>query len=442
VSGGGWTAVRMDSVTTVSYPEERYCVDLNDNLYEAGDTIRYYLSARNTIGVTTYWTQATGTVTSEAVARANAMEMTCLPANALTGADILVVDTSADGVAASFLEHDFQQLGVAYDRYDLQLNNRDIDHGLASRVKDVTQQLIPYYKKIIWTSGDKVEFTIGDGEAPIRRSDDFELLYAFLDQHTDDCGVYFTGDNLASEVTTLDGYWAGEFRSIFMNYTLVGGNHQSLGQPASPLVIAEPASYFQNPAGPDSLVAFGACPTFREFDVLAPVVNSSLEMTYSGDPARGALLSAEATNSNAVFARVVMSGFGYGAIRDDRAQVPYDRIAHLHTILQWLGNVIDAPTAAQSPTFDNSLSQNYPNPFNPATTIRYSTRARSRVTIRIYNVAGQLVRTLVDRVHNPGPRAVEWDGRSDAGRAVSSGVYFYRLNAGDFTETRKMVVLK
>jgi hypothetical protein len=276
----------------------------------------------------------------------------------------------------------------------------------------------------------------------LRKSDDFGLLYAFLDLHTVDCGVYFTGDNLASEETTMNGYWAGQFRTLFMNYSLTGGNHQSLGQPASPRVIAEPASYFQNPAGPDSLVAFGACPTFRTFDVLAPAVNSTLEMTYSGDPTRGAVLSAEATNSNAVYARVVMSGFGYGAIRDDRAQVPYDRIAHLHTILQWLGNEIDAPTAAQSPAFDNGLSQNYPNPFNPATAIRYSTREKAQVTLRIYNVAGQLVRTLVERAENPGVHRVTWDGKSDAGTSVSSGVYFYRLVAGGFTQTRKMVVIK
>jgi len=90
-----------------------------------------------------------------------------------------------------------------------------------------------------------------------------------------------------------------------------------------------------------------------------------------------------------------------------------------------------------------ALAQNYPNPFNPATTIRYSVRERARVQLKIYNVAGQLVTTLVDRVVEGGvEHTVAWDGRNDAGMRVATGVYFYRMTAPDFTKTRKMVLLK
>jgi flagellar hook assembly protein FlgD len=89
------------------------------------------------------------------------------------------------------------------------------------------------------------------------------------------------------------------------------------------------------------------------------------------------------------------------------------------------------------------LSQNYPNPFNPSTTINFTVRERSRVSLNIYNVAGQLVRTLVNEDRAPGTtHQVAWDGRNDAGQSVSSGVYFYKLVTNDMTQTRKMVLLK
>lgn len=90
------------------------------------------------------------------------------------------------------------------------------------------------------------------------------------------------------------------------------------------------------------------------------------------------------------------------------------------------------------------LYQNYPNPFNPYTMIRYSIKERSYVTLRIYNVAGQLVRTLVDEVKEPvgGAYNVIWDGKSDAGHRVPSGVYIYQLVTPDFKKSKKLVVLK
>ena len=89
-----------------------------------------------------------------------------------------------------------------------------------------------------------------------------------------------------------------------------------------------------------------------------------------------------------------------------------------------------------------SLGQNTPNPFNPTTLISYSLPAREHVTVSVYDAAGRLVRTLVNETRGAGAHDVQWDGRDDAGVTVGSGVYFYRLSAGSFTESRKMVMLK
>ncbi len=92
--------------------------------------------------------------------------------------------------------------------------------------------------------------------------------------------------------------------------------------------------------------------------------------------------------------------------------------------------------------FVAKLFQNIPNPFNPATSIRYTIPLESIVTIRIYSLSGELVRTLVNRTEPAGVREVTWDGRNDSGAPVSSGIYFCRLGAGKVSLSKKMLLLR
>jgi len=88
------------------------------------------------------------------------------------------------------------------------------------------------------------------------------------------------------------------------------------------------------------------------------------------------------------------------------------------------------------------LSQNYPNPFNPVTTIEYSVPSRTDVTIEIFNVLGQKVRTLVNETKSAGSYRIEWSSTDESGRSVSTGVYLYRFQAGDVVQSKKMLLLK
>jgi hypothetical protein len=91
-----------------------------------------------------------------------------------------------------------------------------------------------------------------------------------------------------------------------------------------------------------------------------------------------------------------------------------------------------------------ALSRNVPNPFNPSTTISYTVPENKniRVTLEVFNMRGMLVCKLVDAERTPGVYSVIWDGTDEKGARVSSGVYFYRLRAGDFVKVRKMVLIK
>jgi hypothetical protein len=109
-----------------------------------------------------------------------------------------------------------------------------------------------------------------------------------------------------------------------------------------------------------------------------------------------------------------------------------------------IGSIAGAAYEEAPAVIVDFLAPCYPNPFNPKTTIAYSIRERGAVALRIYSVSGRLVRTLVNGVQTPraGGYAVEWDGRNNAGAAVASGVYLCRLTAGNFSETRKLVLLR
>ncbi|MCK4330598.1 T9SS type A sorting domain-containing protein [candidate division WOR-3 bacterium] len=89
-----------------------------------------------------------------------------------------------------------------------------------------------------------------------------------------------------------------------------------------------------------------------------------------------------------------------------------------------------------------SLSQNYPNPMGYRTTIKYSLPKSSRVELKVYNIYGQLIKTLVNELQKAGYYTVGWNGRDNASKEVSNGIYLYRLEAGSYTETRKMILIK
>jgi hypothetical protein len=111
-------------------------------------------------------------------------------------------------------------------------------------------------------------------------------------------------------------------------------------------------------------------------------------------------------------------------------------IATLGTVAGVTGPVASAIALNELPA-QSSLSQNYPNPFNPTTKIQFTIVNRQSITLKLYDVLGRAAATLVNEVKQPGTYTVEFDGSN-----LASGVYFYRLQAGEFVQTRKLVLLR
>jgi len=123
---------------------------------------------------------------------------------------------------------------------------------------------------------------------------------------------------------------------------------------------------------------------------------------------------------------------------DHRNDDSYDIYAERITV----AGTIDVPAAPAAVEVVTGLSQNAPNPFNPLTRITFSVAARGEVSLRIYDIAGRVLRTLVEGWREPGVYSEVWDGRGDDGSVLPSGVYFYSLKAGEVVATHKMVLLK
>ncbi|HEX6790338.1 MAG TPA: FlgD immunoglobulin-like domain containing protein [Candidatus Krumholzibacteria bacterium] len=126
----------------------------------------------------------------------------------------------------------------------------------------------------------------------------------------------------------------------------------------------------------------------------------------------------------------------------DESAVPGKSYRYMIGVVDGEGEFVSPIQSFTMPAASTRLEQNMPNPFNPTTAIRFSLASKENVTLAVYDIAGRLVRSLVNGTREVGSHEMTWDGRDNAGASVSSGVYFYRLDAGKFSQTRKMVLLK
>lgn len=188
-----------------------------------------------------------------------------------------------------------------------------------------------------------------------------------------------------------------------------------------------------------------------EFVEAVPASQDLLKSTGGETP----LFLAQADQGQVVVANAVVNGSAvngggnivrltFNVLREFEDQARFEVAQGLVFDPKQLSNqaVVAGVLNLQSTPSEFALLQNFPNPFNPETTIHYNLATSSDVTLQIYNVVGQVVRTLVSEPQSAGRYQVRWNGTDDRGVPVSSGIYFYSVRAGKFQDVRKLMLLK
>jgi len=409
-----------DSVTASSITLDMYYFDI-PGTYTAGDSITYWVKVRDNEG--------------KSIIGSRKYFKVFAPMNA--DSPILVVFnglTSSESDLALFWEPLLNNvvvdsLGMTYEYWDIEKHNgidasiinypsfkHALVFGYGVNNVPVTNysgtewgDFVSAGKNIMLASADYLyangfsgNLTFGSGEFI---NDVFGVGHAESDPND---GVNSTGDEFIIGVASdpISGPWAGV--PIILNFSAVlGGSNWGDFARADTANLAKAETIFTGVAsdsgnGVRNISGYGGAGVYLPF-----CFSAIADTTPTGDP-----------------------------VVQDAAK------SLLLRILEWFESVtsIDGNMTTQINNYE--LKANYPNPFNPGTTIEYTLKERSQVSLVIYNALGERVRTLVNDVQAADKYQVRWDGRNEQGIHVASGIYIYKLTAGDFVSARKMILMK
>jgi hypothetical protein len=424
-------------------------VDLNDSLFTRGYMVEYYFLA---------WDADNYSSTCPRYAsEGQYFEFTCLPTG---GSDILYVDDfhgrgTFEGNVETYWNPTFAAVIPPEnqpDRYDVNAPSSLTGNGPGGRsfLNHIrfNEGLQSGYTIIIWDCGYLNSGTICDGSSQSDKSDDCTMLINWLDQSENDVGLLICGDDIATDLTSLTSTQSMELLSSWCGVNLVESSYFDLtgGRQAGGIInpLCTTTSAWPGGSG-KQFWAYGGCPIINQFDVLDATANGAVALFYpdfEGDTYAGGIRSVT-TNATAHNARTMWFGFSWMYLRGvDEGESPLSRYDIFNDVYLWFNGIPNSDITEDEVPNAYRLSQNFPNPFNPTTTIFFDVKAKGRVSIKIYNVAGQLVRTLVDDVMDAGSYSKEWKGTNNIGADVASGIYFYRMETKGFSATKKMVLLR
>ncbi len=344
VFGKTWTRIQCWLRINAS---NTFIVDLNDNLFQAGDVIEFFFGSTNTNGESSYASGSALTFVQSdpELAAEVASEFSILPLDEPT--EIFFVDGMDGRGPQIYWDTAFEQLGITPQRFDVRGPTSSVSNRPGTRVKNVANQLNSRYKIILWDSGD-IPQNLGDGTGAPEKSNDYAMVNTFLAGLTTPGGIYVCGDDYPAGLTAAAGASAVTFKTTYINFTLNGGNHRPT-YGISPIAVGVPGGAFSG----DTFILNGGCPLINDFDYMAPTGTSVKQIAYNAAASHAAVVSK--INGNA---RAMISGFAFAYIRDDEEDGIMDRAKHLHDILTYLGGSSAPPTDAPTIGFANGLEQN------------------------------------------------------------------------------------
>lgn len=329
--------------------------------------------------------------------------------------------------------------GLDYDVYYTNAPSSGVSNGLGSRS---TVDWLSGYSIMLYTAGDLSSFTLAGNNQDSDKSDDLSRINEWL--LTGSKGLFCTGDAMVKSLMneTIGAYTGPSFVSTWLGVTYVDGDVAStIGNQTAPVVIPSGGSIMTR-----DFVAYGACPSINTFDEITLNGATMLaefaapdEVTGTGVPA---VVSFVAFGSKVVTSIV---DFSYWYTPDGQTGTYQNsaRATNLNNILTGFGYTFVKQDPSAAPAAMPFFARNYPNPFNPITKIEFSVPKAGPVSVKIYNVRGELVRTLVDETMKASLLETrEWNGTNDRSESVASGVYFYETRTNGNVAVNKMALVK
>jgi len=335
-------------------------------------------------------------------------------------------------------------VGEDYDVYYTNGPSSGVGNGLGGRA---TEFQISGYDVLVYTAGNLGVNTISNGDYENDASFDVQVLDAWVRQTGK--SMFLTGDDLVSDLVINAGTETANFVGQWMGLNYVDYDLGTLIGQTTPTVLALAGNGVFNPVDNSSWVAYGGCFGINTFDAIEAGTGTRLAEFANSAGAGGAYSYSAATLAyDATFdATVVTMPYDLMYIYDDAAGAKAPaaisaRSKVLRDVLGYFGIEGDPNAVTDAPNAGVFATRNYPNPFNPTTKIEFNMPREGKLTLKIFNVRGELVRTLIDEVRPAGAVHIMWDGSNDSGSPVSSGVYFYEARTGAEVQVNKMTMVK
>jgi len=342
----------------------------------------------------------------------------------------------------------FSQLGLVAGRdYDIYYTNgptSGVGNGLGGRS---TSAQLSGYDVLLYTCGDLGVTTISNGDYENDASPDAQVLDGWLQQGGK--SMFLTGDGLVTDLLVNSGTTTTAFATQWLGVDYIGNDLGSLIGHSSPKVLALSGSGVFNLADNTAWMAFRGCVGQANFDAVEAGAGVRLAEFATSAGAGGAYSYSAATlyfePVNSATAITLPYDFMYIYDDFDGAKAPADLSARskvLRDVLAYFNLQGTPGDVTGLPDPGAFTARAYPNPFNPATRIEYNLPQATHLSVKIFNLRGQLVTTLADEKRPAGPGHLMWEGTDGAGASVSSGVYFYELRAGADVRIQKLALVK
>jgi hypothetical protein len=448
--GGGWDIFLCEPAATSAgnIVPDRYAIDLNDSLFTRGYMVEYYFKAYALGGISTTYPH------NAEEPDGDRYEFTCLPTLRLWPGVLYCDDFhnrgTFEGLVQLYMEPALKAAfpdDIPVDRYDTNGPSSGVGNGIGAYVSASSPSSIfcTAYQMVVHDSGDLNAVTITEGTENSDKSNDAQLLVDWTKNSLHNVGLLIMGDQVAYDLSQSASAVAAELTGAICGINLVNASYYYLtgGNEAGGVVNPLVRGVAGGPYDGLEYYADSGCPIINDFDVLEVTGPGQYALAYPdySSTAYYAGIYTDQLNYYDQLLTTVWVGHSIMHIRTGKNAIPARNNFMGMTLQLFQTGSSSDWTGTELPKV-TSLSDNFPNPFNPKTRINFSLSRKSHVRLRIYDVAGRLLRVLIDETRNAGTYSAVWDGKNENGHATASGVYFCRMEANEYERTLKMVLLR